>query len=213
MKITFKNVIPEPLKNETHASHSVWNSCFELKNDIFYILNASSGKGKSTFSNIIYGLRHDFSGQVFFDSDEINRLDINDWSSLRNDKISAVFQSLELFPNLTVMENIEVKNSLTNSKTDEEIKGMLQHLGIEKQMHQKVANLSMGQQQRVAIIRALCQPFKWLLLDEPFSHLDNDNIKKALELIHKEVNKNNAGTILTTLGSDYNISNYSELLL
>jgi len=213
MKITFDNVIPEPMKNENHTDGSVWNSRFELESTTFYMLNASSGKGKSTFLNIIYGLRHDFSGKVFFDSDVISQFKINNWADIRSNQISAVFQSLDLFPDLTALENIQVKNNLTNYKTIVEIERMMTTIGIDQQMNNKVVNLSMGQQQRVAIIRALCQPFKWLLLDEPFSHLDDENIKNALSLITLETQKNNAGTILTTLGLDYEISNYSKLHL
>ena len=61
----------------------------------------------------------------------------------------------------------------------------------------------MGQQQRVAIIRALAQPFEWILLDEPFSHLDEENTQKCLTLIHQRCDEQRAGFILTTLGDDH----------
>jgi ABC-type multidrug transport system ATPase subunit len=69
-----------------------------------------------------------------------------------------------------------------------------------------VKTLSLGQRQRVAIIRALCQPFDFLLMDEPFSHLDDDNIAILTELIGSEVEKQKAGMILTSLGSEYNFT-------
>ena len=66
--------------------------------------------------------------------------------------------------------------------------------------------MSYGQRQRIAIIRALCQPFDFLLLDEPFSHLDADNIQKAIDLILEICNAENAGMMLVSLGEDYGIS-------
>jgi putative ABC transport system ATP-binding protein len=71
----------------------------------------------------------------------------------------------------------------------------------------------MGQQQRVAIIRALCQPFDWLLMDEPFSHLDEENTQRALSLINRRANDINSGFILTTLGGNHNFDFNRELNL
>ena len=213
MKISFDKVIPKPLENESFAANSVWNSSFELNAGSSYLLNASSGKGKSTFSNIIYGLRHDFTGKLRFDENDTTTINISKWAEIRSTEISMVFQNLDLFPNLTAFENIQIKNELTHRKTKSEIEHMLEILGIKAQKDKKVSHLSMGQKQRVAIIRSLCQPFKWLLLDEPFSHLDQNNIQLAMTLISKEVQNNEAGMILTSLGPDYGMINYTDLEL
>jgi putative ABC transport system ATP-binding protein len=82
---------------------------------------------------------------------------------------------------------------------------MTQQLGMSAQLNQKTKTLSYGQKQRLAIIRALCQPFEFLLLDEPFSHLDNTNINIAWQLIQTEAKKQNAGIILTSLGNNYQL--------
>jgi putative ABC transport system ATP-binding protein len=76
-------------------------------------------------------------------------------------------------------------------------------LGIAEKMQSKCGTLSLGQQQRVAIIRALAQPFQMLLMDEPFSHLDEDNIRLACALIEHKCKQHNAGLILTTLNQPY----------
>jgi putative ABC transport system ATP-binding protein len=79
---------------------------------------------------------------------------------------------------------------------------MAEQLGIASILHQKAAMCSYGEQQRIAIIRSLMQPFKWLLMDEPFSHLDKNNIDKATALIEAGCKKRNAGFILTDLEDD-----------
>ena len=117
--------------------------------------------------------------------------------------MSVVFQDLQLFPELTVGENLLLKNSLQNVFNEEEIRAMLRELDIENKWDQKCQFLSMGQQQRVAIVRALCQPFEILLMDEPFSHLDAENALKCLMLIDKRCDEIGAGFVLTTLGDDH----------
>jgi ABC-type lipoprotein export system ATPase subunit len=70
-------------------------------------------------------------------------------------------------------------------------------------LEKKIKILSYGERQRIAIIRSLMQPFEWLLLDEPFGHLDEENIRKACELIKSECKKRDAGILMTSLGPDY----------
>ncbi len=79
---------------------------------------------------------------------------------------------------------------------------MAEKLGIASILHQRAGLCSYGEQQRIAIIRALVQPFSWLMMDEPFSHLDIANTKKAAALIAEECRKRNAGFLLTDLDED-----------
>ena len=112
---------------------------------------------------------------------------------------------------MTVWENLKIKNNLTSFKSDIEIQSLLKKVGLDKKINNKVSQLSLGQRQRIAIIRSLCQPFDFLLMDEPFSNLDNDNIKILTELINLEVKKQNAGIILTTLNNEY-LFKYDKIL-
>jgi len=82
---------------------------------------------------------------------------------------------------------------------------MAEKLNVAPLLGKMCKHMSFGEQQRVAIIRSLCQPFEYLLMDEPFSHLDKGNIKIACELIRDKCVKNNAGLILTTLGEHYEL--------
>lgn len=142
------------------------------------LLNATSGKGKTTFTFLLAGLRKDYSGEITFDGQNSKNFSPKEWATLRAQKLSFVFQDLQLFGELTVAENLQLKNQLTSTFTEEEIKAMVNQLGIGDKWQSTCNTLSMGQQQRVAIIRALCQPFDWLIMDEPFSHLSKKKKKK-----------------------------------
>ena len=209
MQITIQNIIPNFF---TPASSEVWSKNFELLPNSKYLIKAVSGSGKSSFFNFLYGLNNRFTGSINIDGNTIASLSENDWTSLRRNKISIVFQGLRLFPELTALENIQLKNTLTNHKTETEILEMLAQLDVDQLAHKKAETLSYGQKQRVAIVRALCQPFELLLLDEPFSHIDEAQIKNAVTLVSQQVEQNNATLIIASLGDTYNI-NYTKTLL
>jgi ABC-type lipoprotein export system ATPase subunit len=201
MKIQFSEVLPEPLSSISHSNQSIWNSNFTLDKNLTRrtILNASSGKGKTTFSNILLGIRRDYSGKILFDQRDIRTFSIEDWVTIREHKITVVNQDLQLFSNITAIENVLIKNELTQTYTKVEIEKLLKQVDLYDKKDQLVATMSMGQKQRIAIIRALCQPFEWIILDEPFSHLDVKNTKNCFELIQKRCSEINAGLILTSL--------------
>lgn len=213
MDITFQNIMPQPLASIQHGPESIWGNEVILKHRKKIMLNASSGKGKSTFTNVIFGLRKDFEGKLLYDQIDTSIFTPEDWIRIRQSKISVVFQDLQLFPTLTVKENLHLKNDICHVFTDDELLGMLTELEIENKWDQKCGLLSMGQQQRVAIIRALCQPFEWLILDEPFSHLDYDNSQRCLRMIDKRCNELNAGFVLTTLGENHDFTYDQEIKL
>ncbi|MDC1105944.1 ATP-binding cassette domain-containing protein [Prolixibacteraceae bacterium] len=175
-------------------------SCSDIymnKNMVFntrekVLIRAQSGRGKSSLLNFIYGVKSSFDGHI-----EVNGQSVR--KEVQSDHMSYVFQDLKLFDTLTVKENILLKNDLTNHKTEAEIDLMLSQLGLSEKRDEPVKHLSIGQQQRVAIIRALCQPFHFLLLDEPFSHLDQQNVAIAVGLINRELKEQQAGLLLTTL--------------
>ena len=213
MEIVLNHIMPQPLSSIQHSKESIWGNFIELKKGKHILLNASSGKGKSTFTNTLIGLRKDYEGTITFDGQDIKTYTPDNWTTIRQSKISVIYQDLQLFEDLTVAENLLLKNNLTNLFSEKEILEMLEKLGIENKWNQKCGLLSMGQQQRVAIVRSLLQPFEWLIMDEPFSHLDNDNAMLGLDLIDKRCKDLNAGFVLTSLGSSYNYEYDQELKL
>ena len=166
--------------------------CFEQGKK--YMVCAKSGHGKSSLLNFIYGTSKEYDGVIELDMGKEERKE-----SLRTQVLSYMFQDLCLFPELTAMENVQLKNRLTDFKSNSEIEQMLSNLLPTEKLAQPVATLSLGQQQRVAAVRALCQPMQFLLLDEPFSHLDNETARKVADMILAEVERQNAGLIVTAL--------------
>ncbi len=204
-------LIPVPLKEQKIVSSEVWNTELEISSSDKVFLSAASGKGKTTFQMILYGIRKDYEGTVKFDGKDIRSYSLNQWSEIRQKRLSIVFQDLRLFPNLSAFENIDLKNRLCEGKSREEIWNMAERLSVAEFLDKKAGILSYGQRQRIAIIRALCQPFDLLLLDEPFSHLDTENIKKSCELIMEETQKRNSGFIISSLGDNYFL-NYNRTI-
>lgn len=213
MNIHFENVMPHPLASIAHSSDSIWGDTVTLKEGHKILLNASSGKGKSTFSMTVFGIRNDYNGTIRYNDRDIKTFSVDEWVEIRQRKIATVFQDLQLFHNLSVAENLLLKNALTDFKSEKEIKEMLAFFEIDHKWNDRCGLLSMGQQQRVAIVRALCQPFEWLILDEPFSHLDEANSRKCLGLIANETDKQQAAFVLTSLDDDDNFQYDYELKL
>jgi ABC-type lipoprotein export system ATPase subunit len=200
MTVRLEKIIPLPMLEQDTAGSGIW----EAESVLFEpggrtLVTAASGRGKTSLLSIIFGLRKDYRGDAFFDDENIRTFGSKTWSGLRKHRLSFIFQGLELFSELTALENIELKNAITHHKTGSEIADMARRLGIDAFLNRKAGILSFGQQQRVAIIRALCQPFEFLLADECFSHIDRKNSRKAYELLDEECTKKGAGLILTSL--------------
>ena len=199
-KILFNNVLPHVFENNEDITSEVWRKDVEFEKGNTYPVEADSGKGKSTFCSYVIGYRHDYSGQILFDDKDIKAMRVADWTNVRKQNISYLFQELRLFPELTAFENVEIKNRLTGFKTREEIEQMFERLGIMDKLNVKVGLMSFGQQQRVAMIRALVQPFDFILADEPISHLDSRNSQTMGEMMMEEVKRQGAGVIVTSIG-------------
>ena len=199
-KILFNNVLPHVFENNEDITSEVWRKDVEFEKGNTYLVEADSGKGKSTFCSYVIGYRHDYSGQILFDDKDIKAMRVADWTNVRKQNISYLFQELRLFPELTAFENVEIKNRLTGFKTREEIEQMFERLGIMDKLNVKVGLMSFGQQQRVAMIRALVQPFDYILADEPISHLDSRNSQTMGEMMMEEVKRQGAGVIVTSIG-------------
>ena len=213
MKIILNNVIPTPLKEDNLELSKVWGTSLQLTSEESYFLSSNSGKGKSTFLNYLYGLRNDYEGTILINDKDISGFSLQDWSNLRRKKIAYLPQDLQLINHLSVWDNLLLKNNLTNRYSKEEIKEFLTQFNLLTHINKPINKLSIGQQQRISLIRTLLQPFNILLLDEPFSHLDEENIVIGLDIINKACKKENANYIIATLGYSYGIESNKTLLL
>jgi len=210
MKINIENISPIFFEQNNIIENTVWNKIIEMKTPEKISINAQSGRGKTTFVKIIAGFIQNYNGTVYYNNQDIRSLQQHQWTTIRQTKISCVFQNLQLFEELTVEENLIIKNNLTNYSTENEMKKWLSIVGLENKWKHKCNTLSIGQQQRIAIIRAICQPFKWIIMDEPFSHIDEEHSIKCWNLILKQVSKNNAGIIITSLENRKNQFNFAN---
>lgn len=199
MQIEIQQIAPVFLEQEKISGSEIWNQLIAFQKGEYVQLIAPSGSGKTSFIHFLYGLRKDFSGNIFFNNKSLKTISSTQLSSIRAANLSVVFQDLRLFTNHTAYENIFVKHQLQPFHPKNKIEEMAERLGIQNKLQQAAGKCSYGEQQRIAIIRALQQPFDFIVLDEPFSHLDEDNSKKAMQLIEEETQKRNAGIILADL--------------
>ena len=205
MQIVLSEVIPTPLRDKMQQRESgIWDKELVFDPGQWVKIKAPSGTGKTTLVHILYKLRHDYSGKVQWSGKDLTTCPAAELAVMRQSSISVIFQDMRLFPNLTARENIELNRILPAAPqyAVEKIDEMAERLQVSHILDQRAGLCSYGEQQRIAIIRALIQPFQWLIMDEPFSHLDEDNTCKAAALIAEECTFRKAGFLLTDLDED-----------
>lgn len=216
-RITLSHVLPDVFRGQDNVPHvdrsQVWRGDVEFRRGSVYMVSAESGTGKSSLLSFIYGIRSDYSGIICFDGKNIRSLSVNDWSRIRCRSLALLPQEMGLFPELTVLENIEIKNSLTGYRTADDIRRMLHMLEIDHKAEVPVARLSLGQRQRVALVRTLCQPSDFILLDEPVSHLDARNNALVAAMVADEAAVSGAGIIVTSVGYDMALDGFIKIIL
>ena len=201
--ITLQRVLPCVFAGEAAPRDSgVWSQEVTFRKGEYCLLEAASGTGKTSLCHFLYGIRADCRG-----------FSAAAWSGLRRRSLSMLFQDLRLFGELTVAENIGLKNELTHFKTQEQIGRMLEAAGIADKRDAPVEKLSFGQQQRVAFIRCMCQPFDFILLDEPVSHLDAANGELLSGMLLEEAQAQGAGIVVTSVGSRLGLPYHKTLTL
>lgn len=198
-------MLPQVFATCTDLKSEVWQQQVQLEKGKLYLVEAQSGTGKSTLCSYLLGYRHDYEGTICFDHTDIRNFATRQWVDIRRRHVSELFQELRLFGELTALENVYIKNSLTHFKSNDEIKEWFERLGIADKMNVPVARMSFGQQQRVALMRALVQPFDFLLADEPISHLDDKHAGLMAELLLAEARKQEAAVLVTSIGKRLNL--------
>jgi putative ABC transport system ATP-binding protein len=199
MQIKLQQVIPVFIEEEKVSNSGLWKKDIVFHAGEKVQIVAPSGSGKTSLIHFMYGMRKDYTGTISYNDETISSWNAENFSAWRRQHISIVFQDLRLFPEHTVLQNLEVKRQLQPYHDPSLIEEMTRRLGIHNKLGKPCRTCSYGEQQRIAIIRALQQPFDLLLLDEPFSHLDDNNRKKAMALMEEEATKRNAGIILADL--------------
>lgn len=214
-QIHLQQIYPLIFEDKNLTSSGIWKKDIVFEKGRRYLINAPSGGGKTSLLAFIFGIRKDYSGTIDINGKDIRNFSLPEWDSIRSEKLSMVFQNLKIFTELTAWENLQLKNTLTGKpyRNDDFLNHWLHQLGIADKKHRPASQISFGQRQRLALIRSLCQPFDFLLLDEPFSHLDTENaslICRELDLFLKD---SGAGLIMTSLGDIYPVSDLEILNL
>lgn len=199
--ISLNAMLPQVFLNESIPHSEIWLSECTFERGHRYLIEAPSGGGKSSLMAYIYGYRTDYNGTLLFNGKDTKDFSISDWQQIRRRHLAYLPQELDLFPELTCIENIRLKNDLTGYVPDRRIDEWLERLGIDNRRDTPAGRMSIGQQQRLAIIRSLCMPFDFILLDEPVSHLDATNNRIAAEIISEEADRLGAGVISTSVGN------------
>jgi putative ABC transport system ATP-binding protein len=200
MKLTLRNALPNPMAEAPPEKSEVWRQEVIFEPSDRCLVIGESGRGKTTFMHMLCGIRRDYQGEVLLDDRDAKELSPTDWATLRAKRLGLMYQDLRLFPELTPRENLSLLPA--REQGCPETGEMAERLGMTDFLDRPCGQLSQGQRQRIAVMRVLCRPFSFLLLDEPFSHLDNANVKAMAALIDEEIERRGAGLIFASLGKD-----------
>ncbi|HAM51525.1 MAG TPA: ABC transporter ATP-binding protein [Nitrospiraceae bacterium] len=185
----------EKYYGETHVLKGI---NVEIEKGDFVSITGSSGSGKSTLLNLIGGMDRPEKGRIIVDGNDITSYEEEELTLYRRKKIGFIFQFFNLFPNISVFENIELPLLLNGIKNEENICRHIKRLGLEHKKDSYPYQLSGGEQQRVAIARALIHSPEIILADEPTGSLDSKTGSAIMDLIKELAEENRKTVILVT---------------
>ena len=197
--LSMKN-IAKVYRTESVETHALREFSLDVNEGEFVSVTGPSGSGKTTFLNIA-GLLEDFSsGSYELDGRDVSKLNDNERSQLRNQKIGFIFQSFNLLPELDIFDNVDVPlryRGFNGSERRRRIDNVIDMVGLGSRKKHLPSQLSGGQQQRVAIARALAGDPRFLLADEPTGNLDSEMAESVMQLL-EEINRNGTTIIMVT---------------
>lgn len=171
----------------------------DFQDQTFTAVMGPSGSGKSTLMHVIAGLDKPTSGRVLIDAEDITRMHDKQLTLLRRRKIGFVFQFFNLLPTLTARENILLPLRIARQKVDQELfRTLVETMGLSARLNHRPAELSAGQQQRVAIARSLITNPSVVFADEPTGNLDSSATHDVLELLRAAVDRLHHTIVMVT---------------
>ena len=209
MIITVDN-INKTYKNGSLELQVLKNISFKVDKGEFLAIMGSSGSGKSTMMNILGCLDNQYKGRYILDGIDISKSSENELSEIRNKKIGFIFQSFNLLPRLTALENVElplVYSSVPKEERHKRANELLEMVGLKDRTHHRPNELSGGQRQRVAIARALVNNPSIILADEPTGNLDSKSEEEIIEILQK---LNKMGKIIVIVTHEPNIGEIAQ---
>lgn len=196
MKIVQFKKVTKTYTAGDHVQNALSDVDLELDDGRFVVILGPSGAGKSTFLNLLGGLDNPSSGQIIVDDTDISTLSSDELADYRAAKVGFIFQSYNLIPTLTVLENVSLVEEIAPDHMSPE--ELLDEVGLSDHSHQFPHELSGGEQQRVSICRALAKNPAILLCDEPTGALDYQTGKQILHMLqHLSTDKKMTVVIIT----------------
>ncbi len=173
------------------------NINLEIKDKEMWVIFGKSGAGKSTLLSLLGGMDEPTSGKVIIDGVDLSNLRPDELAKFRKEKIGYIFQSFNLFNNLKAIDNIILPIILEKNKKEKinRVIAWAEEIGIKNRLNHLPCQLSLGEQQRVAILRAMINSPKIILADEPTAHLDNENSSKIIQ-VFKGLNQEQGAIII-----------------
>lgn len=195
------------------------NINYEFEKGKFYAITGRSGTGKTTLLSLMSGLDTPSSGRIMYEDNDISKIDEDEY---RSKKVGVVFQSFNLLPHLTALENVELSMNISGLKLDNKRKvaiNLLEQVGLDLQKaNRRILKLSGGEQQRVAIARAIAYNPEVVLADEPTGNLDHKTEKQIIDVLLNLAHEKNKCVIVVTHSKDvaenadivYDLVNYKR---
>ena len=174
------------------------NINLNLKPQKDLLITGPSGVGKTTLLSILCGLQKPTNGSIIYNDIDLYNLAENEIDNFRGKNLGIVFQNFNLINSFTVKQNLEIAANAIGNKSSDQYFNLLDRIGLADKSHIKVANLSIGEKQRLAVARAFVGDPKWVFCDEPTSSLDDKNANIIANLIKEESMRCKASLVLIT---------------
>ncbi len=190
------------------------NICLTMEKGKFYCLLGTSGSGKSTLLNLLAGLEKPNRGEIRIKNSIVSKMSEDQLAKFRQKNIGFVFQSYNLLPMLTALENVSLPltfRGVGKRIRDNKAKSLLKAVGLAERLNHRPSQMSGGQQQRVSIARAFISNPDIVFADEPTGNLDTKTSKEVMELITSMAKKNNQTLIIVT--HDIEIAGYADYIV
>lgn len=189
------------------------NINLNLKSQKDLLITGPSGIGKTTLLSILCGLQKPTNGSIIYNDIDLYNLAENEVDNFRGKNLGIVFQNFNLINSFTVKQNIEIAANAIGTKSSVQYFNLLDRVGLADKSHIKVANLSIGEKQRLAVARAFVGEPQWIFCDEPTSSLDDKNANIIANLIKEESSRCKASLVLITHDSRIQtLINFSKIL-
>ena len=189
------------------------NINLNLKPQKDLLITGPSGVGKTTLLSILCGLQKPTNGNIIYNDINLYNLAENEIDNFRGKNLGIVFQNFNLINSFTVKQNLEIAANAIGNKSSDQYFNLLDRIGLADKSHIKVANLSIGEKQRLAVARAFVGEPKWVFCDEPTSSLDDKNANIIANLIKEESSRCEASLVLITHDSRIQtLINFSKIL-